>query len=105
VTAETAEKLARQLDKLRAASFETGDDGWAYLADALEQQQREVAGRLEHADMMLHNVASGVALLLAELERFRPLLNMLRPANGTSAPDWISVGQTVRQARKAARRL
>lgn len=96
MTAETDEKLAGLLDDFAV----TGDHG--VLARYLREMHAETVGRLEHVDDNTHRLLQQVGTLLDELERFRPLLNMLRPA-GTSAPDFISVGQTLRTARRAAR--
>ena len=101
MTEQTTEKLAGKLDLLRAGAWRDDVEPWLALADYFEQLETELRGRLEHVDDMQHKVLRNVSVLLDELERFRPLLNMLRPAG--AAPDFISVGQGLRNARKMRR--
>lgn len=117
MTAETTEKLAGQLDKLRVAAQMCDEDdgardvdgyGWrGALVDYLEGERAELVGRLEHIDDNTHRILQHVGVLVDVLEQFRPMLSMFRlsgRAGGTTSPDWIQVGQTVRTARREARK-
>jgi hypothetical protein len=55
---------------------------------------------LTERELLIHLV-SRVEQLWAEIEQFRPLLNMVKAGNGK--PDMVGLLQARREARKAAR--
>lgn len=60
----------------------------------------ELAARLDHLQVDLHEVAKLVHEMHAELDEFRPLLAMFKPGNGTSDLQRAGLLRAMRKAAK-----